>query len=1063
MTTVSDYLDKINTRFQTGISTEHSYRGDLQSLLESLLNDVLVTNEPSRIQCGAPDYILTKNDIPLGYIEAKDIGKPLESKEYKEQFDRYKKSLDNLIITDYLIFHFYLEGELTTSIMLADIVDGELIAKPENFKHFTDLISDFAAHIGQSIKSPTKLSKMMAGKAKLLANIIEKSLDHDDENSDDSTLKAQMDAFKAILIHDITSKQFADVYAQTIAYGMFAARLHDKTLSTFSRQEAAELIPKSNPFLRKLFQYIAGYDLDHRISWIIDSLADIFRATDVRSILQNFGKATSQQDPIIHFYETFLAEYDPKLRKSRGVWYTPQPVVNFIVRAVDDILKTDFNLKTGLADTSKTTIEIDSPVLVGRGKNKATKMAKLKKEVHKVQILDPATGTGTFLAETIKHIHSTQFSAMAGAWSQYVEQDLIPRINGFEILMASYAMAHLKLELLLQETGYKPNKNPRLNIYLTNSLEDSHPDTGTLFASWLAKEAEDANHIKRDTPVMVVMGNPPYAVSSSNKGDWIANLLKDYKKDLNERNIQPLSDDYIKFIRYGQHYIEKNGEGILAYISNNSFIDGIIHRQMRKNLLETFDNIYIIDLHGNGNKKETHPDGSKDENVFDIRQGVSINFFVKTGNKLTKNLAKVHHIDLFGRRKFKYQTLQDNTIHSLAWKKLDYRAPEYLFVPKNYQVQERYTEGFSLNTLFSLNSSGIKTHRDDFVIDIEKNTLLDRIKTFYNQELSDLDIVNNLNLKDNRDWKISVARQNGTLQIKRTKSIQYRPFDIRHIYFDSNLIDFGREKVMQHLLRDKNIGLTFNRQIEEQRAFTDVFVTSDLVTLHSLSLKESNNFAPLYLYPESDQQQASSETVQRVPNLDPDLLEQISKGLGLGFTAEKQDDATSFSPIDLLDYIYAILHSPNYRGTYKEFLKIDFPRVPYPTINTFWQLVKLGGELRQLHLLESDCLSKPIASYPKEGDNVISRKLTKNSIGYEAIDENTGKVWINDDQHFDNVPLLAWQFYIGGYQPAQKWLKDRHGRTLNIEDIRHYLNIITALVETDRLMNEIDGVIGKVK
>ena len=635
MYTLQDYLDKVAQRYKAGISTEHSYRGDLQNLLESLLPKVLVTNEPARIQCGAPDYILTKATIPIGYIEAKDIGKALDSKDYKEQFDRYRNSLDNLIITDYLEFRFYRDGLPVTAIKLADIAGNTLMAKPENFAAFTSLITGFAAYTGQTITSPSKLAKMMAGKAKLLAIVIEKALTSDEQSEADSTLKEQMQAFKSILIHEIEPRQFADIYAQTIAYGMFAARLHDETLDTFTRQEAAQLIPQSNPFLRKLFQYIAGYDLDDRIVWIVDSLADIFRATDVRALLTNFGKATRQTDPIIHFYETFLAEYDPKLRKSRGVWYTPEPVVDFIVRAVDDILKTDFNLPLGLADNSKTTIQVEMPVLKGKGKTKYTQLQKVDKEVHKVQILDPATGTGTFLAATIKHIHR-KFKGQQGLWSQYVEDDLIPRINGFEILMASYAMAHLKLDLLLKETGYQPAKQPRLNIYLTNSLEESHPDTGTLFASWLAKESNEANHIKRDTPVMVVMGNPPYSVSSSNKGEWIQSLLADYKKDLNEKNIQPLSDDYIKFIRYGQHYIEKNGEGILAYITNNSFIDGLIHRQMRKHLLETFDKMYILDLHGNNKKKETAPDGGKDENVFDIMQGVSINIFVKLKNKTTK-------------------------------------------------------------------------------------------------------------------------------------------------------------------------------------------------------------------------------------------------------------------------------------------------------------------------------------------------------------------------------------------------------------------------------------------
>jgi predicted helicase len=413
---------------------------------------------------------------------------------------------------------------------------------------------------------------------------------------------------------------------------MFAARLHDPTLATFSRQEAAELIPKSNPFLRKLFGYIAGPDIDDRIKWIVDSLVEIFLACNVEEILKKYNKFSSPsgrsggaEDPIIHFYETFLSEYDPKLRKARGVWYTPQPVVNFIVRAVDDILKTEFDLPQGLADTSKTKIKVDV-----QGK-------KVEQEVHKVQILDPATGTGTFLAEVVKHIHK-KFAGQQGIWSNYVETHLIPRLNGFELLMASYAMAHLKLDLLLKETGYKPTEtslrgtkqsDQRLRVYLTNSLEESHPDTGTLFANWLSSEANEANHIKRDNPVMVVMGNPPYSVSSNNKGEWIESLTADYKKNLNERNIQPLSDDYIKFIRYGQHFIEKTGEGILAYISNNSFIDGIIHRKMREELMKTFDKIYILDLHGNAKKKEVSPDGSVDQNVFDIMQGVSINIFVK--------------------------------------------------------------------------------------------------------------------------------------------------------------------------------------------------------------------------------------------------------------------------------------------------------------------------------------------------------------------------------------------------------------------------------------------------
>ncbi len=615
--TVQEYLDKINRRFKTGISTEHTYRGDLQTLLENLAPNILVTNEPERIACGAPDYILTKNQIPVGYIEAKDIGADLKSKLFKEQFDRYIAGLPNLIFTDYLDFHFYVNGEFKTSIRIAEIENNQIKPIPENFEHFKSLIANFCLFIGQTIRSSKKLAEMMAAKAKLLADVIEKAIDSDELTQENSSIKEQMNAFKEILIHDITSKEFADIYAQTIAYGMFSARLHDPSLQTFSRQEAAELIPKTNPFLRKLFQYIAGYDLDKRLVWIVESLSDIFRATDINALLKNFGKATQTQDPIIHFYETFLSEYDPKLRKARGVWYTPEPVVNFIVRAVDDILKTEFNLKDGLADTSKTKIKTKVFTKATSDQRSKIKEDFIETEVHKVQILDPATGTGTFLAEVVKQVYK-KFEGQQGIWSNYLENHLIPRLNGFELLMASYAMAHLKLDLLMTETGYKPTREQRFRIYLTNSLEEHHPDTGTLFANWLSTEANEANHIKRDTPVMVVLGNPPYSVSSSNKSEWIEKLTADYKKDLNERNIQPLSDDYIKFIRYGQHFIDKNGEGVLAYISNNSFLDGIIHRQMRKHLLESFDTIYILDLHGNAKKKETAPDGSKDESNYSV-------------------------------------------------------------------------------------------------------------------------------------------------------------------------------------------------------------------------------------------------------------------------------------------------------------------------------------------------------------------------------------------------------------------------------------------------------------
>ncbi|MCF8298552.1 MAG: hypothetical protein K9J13_13475 [Saprospiraceae bacterium] len=1077
--TTSQYLTNLNQRYKLGNATEHTFRGDLQQLIESLVPTIRATNEPKRQTCGAPDYILTKKDIPVGFIEAKDIGaNDLEGEKKsgnKEQFDRYKASLNNLIFTDYLHFHLYIDGQFITKVEIGEITDKGIKALPENFASFENLINDFCVHIGQTIKSPKKLAEMMAGKARLLSEIIEKSLTSDEENSEDSTLKEQMIAFKEVLIHDITPKGFADVYAQTIAYGMFAARLHDTTLEDFSRQEAAELIPKTNPFLRKLFGYISGPDIDDRIKWIVDSLAEVFLACNIEEILKNYGKATKMEDPIIHFYETFLSEYDPKLRKARGVWYTPAPVVNFIVRAVDDILKTEFDLPQGLADTSKTRITIDTQTA---DKRSSSGYKQGEQEVHKVQILDPATGTGTFLAEVVKHIHK-KFEGQQGIWSNYVESHLLPRLNGFELLMASYAMAHLKLDLLLKETGYKATNlpagkagNQRFRVYLTNSLEEHHPDTGTLFANWLSTEANEANHIKRDTPVMCVIGNPPYSVSSTNKGEWIQNLIADYKKDLNERKIN-LDDDYIKFLRYGQHYIDKNGSGVLAYISNNSFIDGITHRQMRKNLLESFDKIYILDLHGNAKKKEVCPDGSIDKNVFDIMQGVSINIFVKTNDKKKADLGEVYHFDLQGKRNHKYETLNASTIFEIKWSKLAFKKPHYFFVPKDFESEEIYKQGFKIDNLFQVNNSGVSTDRDSLFLDNSTYKLSERIRILLNGEYESK-FKDEFNVKDSTGYPLIKRISKKEFSSEFIIDYHYRPFDIKKIYFDKTIISRPAKDISNHFNK-KNIYLIVPRQVNKEfhHIFSSRLICDSNIT-SSARLFGAGKLFPLYIYPETNEQQTIGQSTERTPNLNLEIINQIAEKLGLEFVSEKSSPGTStgsvsggsvshseviepveMAPIDILDYIYAVLHSPTYREKYKEFLKIDFPRVPYPKDKeTFWQLVKLGGEIRQIHLLESPVVEQYITQYPIDGDNVVS----KLRFVTDGLTHQLGKVFINETQYFDNVPEIAWNFYIGGYQPAQKWLKDRKNRKLEFDDILHYQKIIVALTETDRLMKEIDGI-----
>ena len=680
-----------------------------------------------------------------------------------------------------------------------------------------------------------------------------------------------------------------------------------------------------------------------------------------------------------------------------------------------------------------------------------------------MQILDPATGTGTFLAAIVQQIYEGKFANQKGAWPGYVRDHLIPRLNGFEVLMASYAMAHTKLEMVLRDSGCELD-DARLRIYLTNSLEEHHPDTGTLLAQWLAAEANEANFIKRDTPVMVVIGNPPYSGESANKGEWIASLLKEYKQEpgggkLEEKNSKWLNDDYVKFIRYGQDYIDRTGEGILAYISNHSFLDNPTFRGMRWSLLQSFDKIYILDLHGNSKKKETAPDGSPDKNVFDIQQGVSINIFIKTAKKKDSASARVFHRDLYGERDSKYQFLWEHNLEESNFQELQPQAPQYFFVPKDYGLWGEYDKGFSVKDLFKVNGVGITTAHDDFVINADKTKLLNSFKSFQASERDAELLHRKFSVKKKKGWNILHGYgniKNESKLDKYIKPISYRPFDKRFIFYENKLVWRTVEQVMQHFLRGDNVGLIFKRGGIEQLA-PPVFMVKHISESRSWSrpgMQGVESSAPLYLYPDTDQLKNLDDNQQRKPNLDPDIVKTIADNLGLRFTPEVEDDTDTFAPIDLLDYIYAVLHSPAYRERYKGFLKIDFPRVPYPTEQKqFRRLVKLGGELRTLHLMESPTLDNLITGYNEPGDNIVGKpeyKITDHK-------KRLGKVHINKTQHFSDVPEIAWNFYIGGYQPAQKWLKDRKGRTLTSDDIGHYQKIIVALTETARLMKEIDG------
>ncbi len=1038
-----NYLQSITKRFAEGNATEHTYRGDLQVLVEALVKDVACTNEPKRSNVGAPDYIISRKKIPIGYIEAKDIGENLEDLQDKEQLKRYRDGFANLIFTDYLEFRFYKYGKPEHIIRIAEVQGKKIVSLQSEWEKLEALIVSFCAHTSITIKSAETLAVMMAAKAKLIRTVFHNSLEEDliTPFGQKSELLGQYEAFKQVLIHDITPDAFADLYAQTIAYGMFAARLNDPTLHDFTREEAAKLIPQSNPFLRKLFQLIAQGDLDKRLAWILDDLAEIFVHTDVDAILKNFGRATRQSDPIIHFYETFLKQYDRGLRKDRGVWYTPQPVVNFIVRAVDDILKTEFGIADGLASSEM----VEHTITGADGKPHKTK-------VHRVQVLDPATGTGTFLAETIKHIHESM-GAQGGLWTQYVDEHLIPRLHGFELLMASYAMCHLKLEMLLRETGYKESTNPRrLSVYLTNSLDEQDYQTQQLpFAQFLTNESEQAKKVKRDTPVMVVMGNPPYNISSSNKSDWILELIQDYKKGLKEKTINALSDDYVKFIRYAQHFIERSGQGMVAMITNNQFLDGVIFNQMRKSIAEAFDKIYIYNLHGNAKIKEKAEDGSKDENVFDIQPGVSISLFIRTKRWKKENLASVLYLDSYGKREEKFKNLLNDTVQSDRWVKFYPRVKDHLFKDSKEHEGLTYDEYYSITELFQLSNSGIEMRRDLVTVRPVRAEIESVLNDFLS--LTSQDLTEKYNLpKDTDDWQISKAKQDIIQNNPTPTSITYRPFDNQYTLYTGAVKGFmGRpsSRVMNHLFNKLNVAFVVGRQgqVVGPMPWNLCFISNDLVD-RNIFYRGGCMVFPLYLYPTNSGQIKLALDTERTPNLNEKLVTEIAKGIGLKYTHEKTSKKDTLAPIDLLDYIYAVLHSPAYREKYKEFLKIDFPRIPRPKDKEqFWQLVALGGRLRKLHLLEDINKKDLFADYPVAGSNTVAPKHPKF--------ENE-RVFINSTQYFGHVPKDVWEHYIGGYQPAQKWLKDRQGRTLNFEDVVHYQKMVYAMRETRVMMIEID-------
>ncbi|MTF38198.1 type ISP restriction/modification enzyme [Cyanobacterium aponinum] len=1073
---VNYYLQEIENILQKG--SERSHYPTLKTFIDTAMLGVSAVIEEKGNQAGIPDFTVRKNHRVIGYIEAKKISENLDLILETEQLQRYLDSAIalNFVLTNFLEFRWYKNGKLQQKIIIGEVKNNQIIATKEADK-FIDLIHNFLSNEGKIINNYTELAMEMATVTKALCYSIESALKQENETGELRQLKL---VFQDLLLPDLDSNNFADMYAQTIAYGLFTARIghHEKTPlaplnkgennnkslpstvgeglgvraenfnDEFNAETASYYLSDNIPFLKGLFDTVISTNIAEKIKWAISLLIELLANADMGNILENFGRETKREDPVVHFYETFLSAYSAKLRKNRGVYYTPEPVVYFIVKAVNDVLETYFYLDDGLANTH-------------------------------VNILDPATGTGTFLYEIIKQIYENFNRYGVSNWHELLKQKrVLKRLFGFELLMTPYTIAHLKLGLLLKTLGYRFQEKERLNIFLTNSLDEGIKKSELLFAEYISQEANQAAEVKTETPINVVIGNPPYAGHSANKGSWIDGLIKDYYQvdgmDLNEKNPKWLQDDYVKFIRFGQWRIEKTGAGILAFVTNHGYLDNPTFRGMRQQLMNSFDCIYLINLHGNAKKKEVSPDGTPDKNVFDIQQGVAIIIAVKDIPKDKSFLTfkgephtiknGIYYYDMWGSRESKYQQLKELNLYEINWETVNPQSPFYLFTPQDTFLLEEYNQGWKITDIMPINVLGFQTHRDHFAIDFDRDKLHNRIEEMRDKNISDDEYYEKYNLKDNRDWKLKKARQeikNDPQWEDKLIDCLYRPFDWRFCYFSYVAMDYPRRELMNHVMGKDNLCLLTSRQqanIGYRHCWVADFPPESCVV--STTSREGNQVFPLYIYPDTENGQILTQQEEKQANFSPEFLKAITDKLG--YTP---------SPEIIFYYIYAVLHSPNYRQRYAQFLKIDFPRIPLTNNpDLFKQLAEKGEILVNLHLMKKLPDIKTTMSNFISNDNLPIFTQEKGEFHYQGddknevtqvkYDENKQQVMINKDCYFCDVNKSLWEFKIGGYQVLEKWLKDRKKENISLteKDIIHYQNILIVLQKTMEVMREIDDI-----
>jgi len=1029
---LESYIKSIYETGKTGDATENSYYGSLAKLMEEFAGSIgkkhiQITTLPKRTEAGNPDFrVWDGKQSIVGYIEAKPpTVENLDFIETTDQLKRYRSIFPNLILTNFFEFRLYRNGQLADKVSIGrPFVLHQLKTIPplENQDKLLKLLEQFFAFSLPRTYSAKSLAVELAKRTRFLKEQVVIEELREEEERETGFILGFYGAFQKYLIGGLTKEAFADLYAQTVTYGLFAARTRCE--NGFNRKLAYDYIPETIGILRDVFKFISLGDLPQQMEWSVDDISAVLAVADVNKILHQFYHEGKGSDPIVHFYETFLAEYDPKERERRGVYYTPEAVVSYIIRSLNILLKERFGRSDGLASGS-------------------------------VTVLDPAAGTLTFLAEASKlAVQEFIFKYGEGGKHKFIEDHILKNFYAFELMMAPYAVGHLKMSFLLEELGYKLQKDERFKLYLTNTLEmEELEQTALPGMSSLAEESHLAGRVKKETPILVILGNPPYSGHSANVGEWISKEIKAYYvvdgKPLGERNPKWLQDDYVKFIRFAQWKLDAAGEGVLGFITNHSYLDNPTFRGMRQSLMDSFDEIYLLDLHGNSLKKERCPDGSKDENVFDIQQGVAIALFVKK-----KGLKKqVFHSERWGLREVKEDWLVANDVKTTRWQQIKPKSEFYLFVPRDEKLLDTYNKYSRITDIFPMNSVGVVTSRDDFVIDFEKEALKRRIRTFRDKFVPDDFIRQAFKLKDKVGWKVSDIREKVSKDKdweKEIVQILYRPFDIRWIFYHDEAIERSRKEVMRHMMQG-NLGLITVRQVAEG-IFNHTFVADNIIESRvTLSNKGIAFLFPLYSYPVEEKEQPDKSGgkeggVQSImqtqtkcePNLDPKLM----KSLADVYDEEPTPEAVFY-------YIYGILYANTYRNKYAEFLKMDFPRVPFTKdYNMFRKIGELGKSLVDLHLVWSAELDSPIARLQGSGDCKVQKP---------DYNREEKRVYINKSQYFEGVEEKVWEYQIGGYRVAEKWLKERKGRTLSPDDIRHYCRVVTALKKTIEIQQDIDA------